>query len=412
MNATRTVSPGRAATPRRWLTWLMLILTLTLVPGSVRADGPDDDYLAITSIIDEANALNDSGKTAEALAKYIQAERALSGFQKNNPLWNPATVKYRLNQLVEKVTGVSAEPPAPVRPMTMSATATAATAAETTTKSASKSVVKVLSNGSEPRTALKFHPTVGDNHDMAMTLKMSMTMGLAGKAMPTVNIPAMNMTIGMDIKKIAANGDVTYEMVIKDATVADDPTAVAAVATAMKATLAKFNGITGTGTMTDHGIIKSIDMKLGEAPDAQTSQTLSQMKDSFNSSSFALPEEPVGAGARWEYKSRIKSQGMSIDQTIAYELVSVDGDHLSLNTTLTQTAANQKITNPAMPGLKVDLTKMIGNGSGKSTVDLSQMCPVSATLDEDIDIGMGMNIGQQKQSMDMKMTMNIGFTTK
>jgi len=237
-------------------------------------------------------------------------------------------------------------------------------------------------------------------------------MAMAGKTMPAVNIPAMTMTIGTEIKDVAANGDVTYDMVIKDAALADDPATAPAVATAMKAALGKFNGISGTGKMTDHGIIKSIDLKLGDTADPQTAQTLSQMKDSFNSSSFALPEEPVGAGARWEYKTRIKSQGMSIDQTIDYELVSVDGDHISLNTTLTQTAANQKIANPAMPALKADLTKMTGNGTGKSTVDLGQMSPISANLDEDIEIVMGINIGQQHQSMDMKMTMNIGFATK
>ena len=411
MNVTRNVSAGRARHPRRWFTWLLLALTLTLTPGLARADGPDDDYLAISGLIDEANSLNDSGKTVEARAKYLEAERALAEFQKTNPMWNPATVKYRLNQLVEKVTGVSTPPPA--RPETKSASTAASRADEpAAARTAPKVPIKVLSNGSEPRVALKFHPTVGDKHDMAMSLKMSMAMTMAGKDMPAMNIPAMNMTIGTEIKDIAADGDITYVLIMKDATLADDPAAVPAVATAMKATLAKFNGITGTGKMTDHGIVKSIDLKLGEAVDPQTAQTLSQMKDSFNSSSFALPEEPVGAGARWEYKSRIKSQGMSIDQTINYELVSITGDQITLNTTLTQTAANQKITNPAMPALKVDLTKMTGNGTGKSTVDLSQMCPLSATLDEDIDIGMGLNIGQQKQSMSMKMTMNIGFTTK
>ena len=407
MKVTSNIAFSRAATPRRIIICVMLALTLTA--GIVRADGPDDDYLAISSMVDEANSLNDSGKTAEARAKYIEAEHALVDFQKNNPLWNPATVKYRLNQLVEKVTGVSTPPP--VRPE-ITAPTTTATADHPLAKPAPKSAVKVISNGSEPRVALKFHPTVGDKHDMAMTLKMGMSMAMAGKTRPTVNIPAMNMTIATEIKDIAANGDVTYDMVIKDVALADDPATPAVMATTMKAAIAKFNGISGTGKMTDHGIIKSIDLKLGDMADPQTAQTLSQMKDSFNSSSFALPDEAVGAGARWEFKTRIKSQGMSIDQTIDYELVSVDGDHLTLNTTLTQSAANQKITNPAMPALKVDLSKMAGSGTGKSTLDLSQMCPVSANLDEDIEIVMGMNIGQQKQSMDMKMTMNISFGTK
>ena len=64
-----------ATAPRRLLTWLLLALTLTL--GVARADGPDDDYLAISGLIDEAGALADSGHIPEAHNKYLEAQREL-----------------------------------------------------------------------------------------------------------------------------------------------------------------------------------------------------------------------------------------------------------------------------------------------------------------------------------------------
>ena len=91
-------SPIRsAAAPRRLLSWLLLALTLTL--GVARADGPDDDYLAISGLIDEAGALADSGHIPEAHDKYLEAERELLEFQRANPLWTPRTVAYRLSQV-------------------------------------------------------------------------------------------------------------------------------------------------------------------------------------------------------------------------------------------------------------------------------------------------------------------------
>jgi hypothetical protein len=66
--------------------------------GAARAEGPDTDYLAIYSVMDQADALNQKGKTTAARAKYIEAQRALAEFQKNNPGWNNQMVGYRQNR--------------------------------------------------------------------------------------------------------------------------------------------------------------------------------------------------------------------------------------------------------------------------------------------------------------------------
>ena len=92
--------------------------------------------------------------------------------------------------------------------------------------------------------------------------------------------------------------------------------------------------------------------------------------------------------------------------------MAIEGDRITLRTTLTQNAANQKIQNPAMPGLKVDLNKMTGAGTGSSTYDLTHILPVTGKLDENIGINMGMNVGQQKQAMDMKMDVSVTLESK
>jgi hypothetical protein len=108
----------------------------------------------------------------------------------------------------------------------------------------------------------------------------------------------------------------------------------------------------------------------------------------------------------------IKSQGMTIQQSATYELVSIDGEHLVIRSTIVQHAENQKIENPSMPGVKVDLTKMSGRGTGDRTCDLGLILPSTAAIEYHSDLSMAVNMGAQKQPMAMKMDMNVKMETK
>jgi len=382
--------------------WIMLALLLTLC--AARADGPDDDYLNIYGVIEQADALNASGKTSQAHAKYVEAARALMQFQRDNPTWNTKTVSYRLTYLTDKVAATSGQAVAPEN--------TGGAAANQATASAPKSPVTLLDAGSEPRTVLRLHPAVGDQQTVSMTMKSATTTSMAGKEMPSMSVPPILMTMDVNVKNISADGEITYEMTFGDITMAGDTNVAPVMVAAMKSALAGLQGMTGTGRMSDRGIIKDLQMKLPAGASPQLAQTLDQMKDSVSGSSTPLPDEAVGPGAKWEYRTRLKSQGMTIDQTATYELVSLEGSRLALRSTITQNAANQMIQNPAMPGLKMDLNKMTGNGDGTTTYDLAHIMPVAGTLDEKTDLIMGLNIGQQKQNMELKMDMNVTFEAK
>src|SRR5207245_919833 len=125
-----------------------------------------------------------------------------------------------------------------------------------------------------------------------------------------------------------------------------------------------------------------------------------------------LPEEAVGPGAKWEVKMPLKSQGMTLDQTATYELVSIEDERVTAKTTLAQTAANQQIQSPAMPNLKLDLTKMNGTGAGDVILDLGRLVPVAGNVKLHSEMSMGMNTGGEKQSMDMKLDLTVHLEGK
>jgi tetratricopeptide (TPR) repeat protein len=86
-----------------------VVLLFVLLP-SVRADGPDDQYVQIYNLIQEGDAFGPSQPT-QAVAKYTEAQKALRKFQKIYPGWNDRLVNFRLNYLASKITILTANTP-------------------------------------------------------------------------------------------------------------------------------------------------------------------------------------------------------------------------------------------------------------------------------------------------------------
>jgi tetratricopeptide (TPR) repeat protein len=82
----------------------IVVLLLVLVPR-VRADGADDQYVQIYTLIQDGDSC--ATNHAQALVKYNEALTALQRFQKVYPGWNDRVVNFRLNYLASKITILS-----------------------------------------------------------------------------------------------------------------------------------------------------------------------------------------------------------------------------------------------------------------------------------------------------------------
>ena len=394
--------------------WFCGLLVLALLLGScppAHADLGDDQYLQIYGMIQQADDFNTKGKADLAKAKYKEAYDALKGFQKDYPNYNVKLVAYRLNYVVQKVAALSEKPQA-ASGGGLSTNAPEAQGGAKVATSIPTTEVKLLEAGAEPRKALRLHPSPGDKQTLSLTMKMAMETKMGEMPGQNMKIPAMTMNMDVTVKDVSDKGDITYELVMGDTTVADDPGGTPQLAEIIKAALGGSKGMTGTGTMSSRGFTKGMEFKVPPGADAQTRQLMDQMKDSFASLTAPLPEEAVGPGARWEVKMPIKSQGMTIDQTANCELVSIEGERLTTKSTVTQRAANQKIENPAMPGLKVDLNKMTGTGTSESTYDLGKLLPLAGTTVLHSETDMAMNMGGQKQPISTKLDLNVHLESK
>ncbi|MGA2865445.1 MAG: DUF6263 family protein [Verrucomicrobiota bacterium] len=404
--APKTPSPVNL---KRFAGWVVVALFMTLSPAP--AQEPDDLYLRVYNLIQQADALNTSGQAGPALAKYRAAQTALQSLKRDSPHWNPALVSFRFNYLAEKVAALSAtvSTPAVGGPAPATQPAPPETKAATT---AATPQLKLLEAGAEPRKVLRLHPKPGDKQTLGITLKMAMDIQAGEAQRQAMQMPAMKMTMDVTVRSVSADGDITYEMVIGDASVSDEPGVLPQLAEALKSAFAGLKGLSGTGTTSDRGFSKGTELKVPPGANPQLQQVMEQMKESIATAAAPLPEEAVGPGARWEVRMPLKSQGMTIEQTVTYQLVSIEGERLTAKSTIAQRASNQKIENPAMPGLKLDLTKMVGNGTSDVTLDLAQLLPPARTVGFHSEASLAMDVGGQKNTMTVKQDVNARLEAK
>ncbi len=110
---------------KRLVALLILILAAQL-PSARAQQGPDDQYIVIYTLMQQADLLDSSGQPRQALAQYIQVQGELQKFQKIYPDWSPRIVSFRMNYLAEKIAEETAKlpvvpqsgapPPAPLAP--------------------------------------------------------------------------------------------------------------------------------------------------------------------------------------------------------------------------------------------------------------------------------------------------------
>ena len=385
---------------------IAMVCFLALGLSPVRAEDPESEYLRLFDLIQQADLQKKNGHTDQALSKFREAQVGLAKYQRTYPDKNAKVISYRVTYVAAQIAAIAPEGQA------VETTNAPAAGDKSASSSASSIQVKLLEPGAEPRKVLRLHPKAGDKQSMTMTMKIGMGIKAGEAPEQPVKLPAMKLVIDVTVKDVAKNGDISYEIVTSDASIENDPDVIAQVAEAMKNAVAGMKGIAGKGTISDRGVGKSAEIKAPAGADPQVTQFVEQMKETMSRVSTPLPEEAVGAGAKWEVKMPIKSQGISLNQTEDFELASVDDERAAFKTSFTQTASNQKVPNPMMPGSKVDLTKMNGKGTGEVSLGFAQLLPSEASAELHQESSMSMTVGGEKQTMGMKIDLNLHIESK
>ena len=394
---------------RRGVGAILLILLLALRPAL--AETPDDQYLNIYGIIEQGDALKAKGQRDQAVAKYREAEAALQSFEKGNRDWNPKLVAYRFKYLSDQI-GTLSGAGATLGGSNAPSASPQEPSGSKPAPAAPKEQTKLIEPGAEPRQELRLHPKAGDKQTASITLKSTVDTSMAGMPGQQVKAPTMKISYEATVKSVADNGDIGYEVLIKDAGVPDETGALPQVVEPLKAALSGMQGLSGTGTVTSRGQSKGFDFKFPANASPTTRALVDQLKDAFVNITVSLPTEALGAGAKWERNEALKSQGATIDQTSDYELAPAEGEHMVIKSTVTQSAANQKVEVPAMQGMKLKLVKFTGKGTVTTTFGLGQLLPAEKVSELHTEQNLNMDAGGQPQALAIKTDMNLRIEAK
>jgi tetratricopeptide (TPR) repeat protein len=96
---------------KRLVVLMSFVLALPLLQARAEQN-PDDQYIIIYALMQQADTLDNSGDLHQALTDYVEARNELGKFQKVFPDWNPKIVDFRLSYLAEKIAAVTAGLPA------------------------------------------------------------------------------------------------------------------------------------------------------------------------------------------------------------------------------------------------------------------------------------------------------------
>ncbi|HEY5043804.1 MAG TPA: tetratricopeptide repeat protein [Verrucomicrobiae bacterium] len=91
--------------------FLGIILLLSVLLVTARAQDADDRYVAIYNLIQQADTLAGAGQPEDALAAYTDALVQLQKFHSIFPTWDPAIVNYRLKDLGQKISSLKSQQP-------------------------------------------------------------------------------------------------------------------------------------------------------------------------------------------------------------------------------------------------------------------------------------------------------------
>ena len=286
-----------------------------------------------------------------------------------------------------------------------------AAAQDSAADQAPQNAIVVAETGGEPRQALRYDLAAVTAQTTQMDMDMSLTMGMGGQSfdqsMPTIRT-------GVSIVDPSVNGDGNLRMGFRmdGMSMVDNGTEIDPMMRAqLDAAFSQMNGFGGTMVIDDRGNLVNSEFDLESVAPALRQQLESTMQ-TMQQSVIPLPEQPVGVGARWSADMSVAMNGMSLSQTASYELTEMGEGYVVIVSTITQSAAQQTISLPDMPGASVELMSYTGSGTGVMNVRLDRAMPDGTfSLTSDTSMRTGADMGMP-MDMTMRMALEVEMTTQ
>ncbi|NER39191.1 MAG: hypothetical protein F6J93_35445 [Oscillatoria sp. SIO1A7] len=279
---------------------------------------------------------------------------------------------------------------------------------------ATKPELELLDAGIEPRQKLRFSPVQGSRTEiLTMTMDMDMEMTVEGEGSRAIDMPPVEIEFEIEVEKVDSNGDIHASFYCSRTDVVAEAGTPPPLARKLQAEIEKMVGFSTSLVMDSQGRAKDINLIVPDSMDPNLRQMFEQTMNSLGDISAPMPEEAVGVGAKWRVSASPTLNGIRMNQTATYEIASIEGDRIVLDTQVEQEAEPQNMTLPGLPpNATVNLESLDGSGRGQVTMDLNKIVPIAGNVSMDSNTRMLVQIsenGRADQKM-LQMNTSIGMT--
>lgn len=222
----------------------------------------------------------------------------------------------------------------------------------------------LLEAGQEPRRELRYELPESATQELTLVMQMSSRVSMDGAEMPANELPPLELRLS--INAAPADGgayEIRGELVEAKLRKEEGNEEAEMFAQMLNQALSEMAGLKTVTRMDKRGIIRSSRIEPPEGLSPQFAMMAKEMENPMTQTGIHLPEEAVGEGAKWRVQVPMENQGVTIQQTIEYELTSLDGDIAEVQMKLTQSAEGQKMD-------AAELKSMSGEGTGSARVNL------------------------------------------
>ncbi len=243
---------------------------------------------------------------------------------------------------------------------------TGSTAAADARDKSAGATVTLIEAGVEPRRALRLTAAPGTTQRVIFSQRMQMEQTMNGRNMPSMPMPVTEFQFTAEVDQVDEEGTIHYTGTYEKVSVKEEPGVDPNMRRMMEQSMQSMVGVEVKVATTDRGIIRSFELGAVEVGDPTVQQILQGLPGAFEQNSMPLPEEPVGAGAKWKSESTIVFQGIKMDMVQIITLTDLTEASFHLSSELTMHAKEQSLENPDLPrGMEMTLKSMEGSGGGK-----------------------------------------------
>ncbi|MFW2387836.1 MAG: hypothetical protein ACN4G0_05845 [Polyangiales bacterium] len=242
-------------------------------------------------------------------------------------------------------------------------------------------VVTLIEPGDEPRQTLRWDVKPGVEHEV------SFAVGFTIDALVVVMrvgepIYLVNYDLTLRSGKVERDGSVHVEFEVDDVTVNEKTIGDKRLGRIKKA-LSSAKKISGSYKLGPRGHMTELEMNVPKDATRTGHDMADNLRWALLQMTPALPQEPVGKGARWKVHEGLQQGGIHVNQLSTIEVVKVEGSRVELATQAQQTAAPQAFNNPGIA--IVNQLKLLGaEADGSLDWDLTQLAPRAADLSSNV----------------------------